>query len=83
MSDDQTTDSGDSPYAANASGEVAGEAAAPSGVAPNAMRLLWAGFWAIFAAGVGFDQYYGRDRNDVRRIDWFAWSRLLQRPLCR
>ena len=54
MSDDQTTDSGDSPYAANASGEVAGEAAAPSGVAPNAMRLLWAGFWAIFAAGVGF-----------------------------
>ena len=23
-------------------------------VAPNAMRLLWAGFWAIFAAGVGF-----------------------------
>lgn len=23
-------------------------------IAPNASRLLWAGFWAIFAAGVGF-----------------------------
>ena len=25
-----------------------------SGVAPNATRLLWAGFMAILAAGVGF-----------------------------
>jgi len=24
------------------------------GIAPNSSRLLWAGFWAIFAAGVGF-----------------------------
>lgn len=31
----------------------AASAAAPARV-PNAKRLLWAGFWAIFAAGVGF-----------------------------
>lgn len=26
----------------------------PNGIAPNAMRLLWAGFLAILAAGIGF-----------------------------
>ncbi|MDG1898182.1 MAG: MFS transporter [Fuerstiella sp.] len=52
MSDDQTTDPapGGNPY----SQPVASDQAAAAGVAPNAMRLLWAGFWAIFAAGVGF-----------------------------
>ncbi|MHA3775281.1 MFS transporter [Verrucomicrobiota bacterium sgz303538] len=30
------------------------ETSAPGGIAPNAKRLLWAGFMAILAAGVGF-----------------------------
>ncbi|MEZ6128834.1 MAG: MFS transporter [Planctomycetaceae bacterium] len=46
MSDESTT--GDSPYTSPGS---AGETA---GVTPNAKRLLWAGFTAILAAGVGF-----------------------------
>ena len=31
-------------------------------IAPNAKRLLWAGFMAILAAGVGFGAYSRRRR---------------------
>lgn len=34
--------------------EQIAQRSAPGGVAPNAKRLLWAGFMAILAAGVGF-----------------------------
>ena len=33
------------------------------GIAPNAKRLLWAGFLAILAAGIGFETF---DVGDVR-----------------
>ena len=49
-----------------------------AGIVPNASRLLWAGFMAILAAGVGFsiragilgqwEEQYGFTRTDLGTI---------------
>jgi MFS family permease len=46
-----------------------------SGTAPNAQRLLWAGFFAIFAAGVGFSVRAGI-LGDWARLYGFTMSEL-------
>ena len=35
------------------------------GIAPNAKRLLWAGFMAILAAGIGFGVISRRSKGDT------------------